>query len=124
MSPLTRKPLVLVVEDDTALRQMFRVALLLDGFEVREAADGYEALAILEQHPPDLVVLDLGLPRVSGLFVHAEIASRSATKDVPVVIVTASDVDLTNVSAACILRKPVTPDKLLATVRGCLEHSH
>jgi DNA-binding response OmpR family regulator len=99
---------------------MFRWILATSGFDVREAGDGYEALVLLEQHPPDLVVLDLGLPRVDGLSVQAEIAAQVLTRDIPVVIVTAAHLDLTHLDVACVLRKPVDADELLATVQRCL----
>ncbi len=114
------RKLILIVEDDGDLRAMFRWILATSGFDVREAGDGYEALVLLEQHPPDLVVLDLGLPRVDGLSVQAEIAAQVVTRDIPVVIVTAARLDLTHLDVACVLRKPVDADELVATVQRCL----
>jgi len=114
------RKLVLVVEDDVEVRRMFRTALMMADFAVREVGDGYDALVALEQHPPDLVVLDLGLPRLHGLTVQAEIAARVLTKHTPVVIVTGEQVDLTAVNVACVLRKPVLPELLVATVAKCL----
>jgi DNA-binding response OmpR family regulator len=114
------RKLVLLVEDDVEVRRMFRTALMMADFAVREVGDGYDALVALEQHPPDLVVLDLGLPRLHGLTVQAEIAARVLTKHTPVVIVTGEQVDLTAVNVACVLRKPVLPELLVATVAKCL----
>ena len=84
---------ILIVEDDAALRRLFRTALSVSGFDVREVGDGYTALHVIEQDPPDGIVLDLGLPIVS---------ERSYPH------------------AACVLRKPITPQRLVNTVRACL----
>jgi DNA-binding response OmpR family regulator len=111
---------ILVVEDDPPLRAMFLTALKFAGFDVRQAGDGFEALNIIEQYPPDLVVLDLGLPRLDGLAVHAEISAQAITRNIAVVIVTGEDRDLTSVKAACILRKPVNAERLVTTVTRCL----
>ena len=111
---------VLIVEDDQATRRMYRTALGFGGFEVIEAADGMSALHILDQRRPDIVVLDLMLPMLSGLVVQQEIAAHASTRNIPVVIVTGSDMGLDHVDVPCILRKPVTPDQLVAAVRNCL----
>ena len=111
---------ILVVEDNTDLRRMFKTALSLAGFDVDEAGDGIEALQIIELRPPDLVVLDLMLRALDGLSVQQELAARGATAHIPVVIVTGSTISTDNVDVACVLRKPVMPDELVRTVRQCL----
>ena len=111
---------ILVVEDNTDLRRMFKTALSLAGFDVDEAGDGIEALQIIELRPPDLVVLDLMLRALDGLSVQQELAARTATAHIPVVIVTGSTISTDNVDVACVLRKPVMPDELVRTVRQCL----
>jgi two-component system phosphate regulon response regulator PhoB len=116
-----KRKTVLVVEDDAALRQMFATALTLAGFDVLEAANGYEALHSVERHPPDIIVLDLLLPGFGGLSVQKDIADRAATKHIPIVIVTGSTRALDHLAVACVLRKPVDPDELVATVVACLD---
>lgn len=111
---------ILVVEDDDELRSLFRIALTLSGYDVHEAGDGLEALRQIDQSPPDLVVLDLGLPLVGGAVVQQEIASHVFTRNIPVVIITGSGKDLSDLKVACILRKPITPDELVRTVEKCL----
>ena len=117
---MSRRRRILVVEDDEDLRRIFKVALTLDGFDVEEAGDGLEALRHIDQSPPDLVVLDLMLPFVGGAVVQQEIASHVFTRDIPVVIITGSAKDLSDLNVACVLRKPITPDELVRTVRSCL----
>lgn len=111
---------VLVVEDDPDLRRLYRLTLAIDGFVVHESGDGIEALRAVEQGRPDLVLLDLDLPKLNGFSVQEEIAAHPLTQNVPVVIVTALDMDLSHLGVACVLRKPVAPEQLVATVRSCL----
>jgi DNA-binding response OmpR family regulator len=111
---------VLLVEDDVDLRRLYRAALSLDGFVVDEAGDGLHALRWIEQRRPDLIVLDLGLPTVDGLAVQQEIAGSALTRDIPILVVTGSTADLGSLAVFCILRKPVTPDELVAEVHRCL----
>ena len=110
---------ILIVDDDADLRGMFHIVLALAGFEVREAADGYEALVMLEDGTAtDLIVLDLQMPRVGGLDVFAELQARN--ENVPIVVVTAYPPKLSELPVECILEKPVTPEQLLAAVNECL----
>ena len=111
---------VLIVEDDDDLRRMFRTALMIEGFTVEEATDGVAALHRIHHEPPDLIVLDLGLPTVSGLIVYQEVAAHAHTRQIPVVIVTGSSMDLDHLAVPCVLRKPVDPEKLISIVRECL----
>ena len=112
---------LLIVEDDADLRHMFRTALALAGYRVQEAADGLEALKLIDCDPPDLVVLDLGLPIVSGEAVREEIAAQAHTREIPIVVVTGSTVAPEALDVACVLYKPVTVDSLLQTVKSCLD---
>jgi len=114
------RQIILIVEDDDDLRRMFRTALTLADFDVREAADGYLALGSIERDPPSLIVLDLGLPTLSGYVVLQEIAAQAHTRRIPVVVVTGEEAPVHTEGMACLLRKPVSPDRLVNTVRGCL----
>lgn len=118
---MTSAKTILVVEDDASLRRMFTTALGLAGFDVQEAPNGYEALHSVDRQRPDLIVLDLLMPGFGGLGVQQEITERAATKHIPIVIVTGSTRELDHLAVACVLRKPVDPDELVATVRKCLE---
>ena len=111
---------VLIVEDDPDTRRMYRAALSLAAFDVIEAQDGLSALHILDQRSADIVILDLMLPTVDGLTVQQEIAAHAGTRDIPILIVTASTLPLDDVKVPCIMRKPVSPDELVAAVRRCL----
>ncbi len=111
---------VLIVEDDEALRHLYRVALALAGYHVQEAGDGWSALSQLDRDPPDMVVLDLGLPIMTGHVVREEIAAGSSTQHIPIVIVTAAREDLDYLDVPCVLRKPVSRNDLVESVRNCL----
>lgn len=111
---------VLIVEDDGDLRHMFRAALAFAGFNVLEAGDGLHALHILDSNPPDLVVLDLGLPVISGQVVREELAAQAHTRDIPVVVVTGTSGPHDQLDVPCVLRKPVSPEELIRSVRRCL----
>lgn len=112
---------ILLVEDDSDVRRMFRTALHFDGFLVLEADDGLSALHILDTvPPPDLVILDLGLPVISGHMVRDELLAHAHWRQIPVVVVTGQPGAHTDLHANCVLHKPVDSDLLLRTVRSCL----
>ena len=115
-----RRKSVLVVEDDDDLREIFRDSLKFSGFDVQEAGDGPDALRLIEIAPPDLVVLDIGLPTLDGISVREELAANERTRNIPVVVVTGLSIDSHRLEGTCMLRKPVPPDDLVATVRASL----
>jgi two-component system phosphate regulon response regulator PhoB len=113
------KPLVLVVEDEAALVTMLRYNLEKQGFRVEEAADGQEALTRIAEVTPDLVLLDWMLPVMSGLEVCRQIRRRPATRELPVIMVTARTEDQDavrglNTGADDYITKPFSIDALLA----------
>jgi DNA-binding response OmpR family regulator len=105
------------------LRKIYGDILRANGFAVRHAADGVDALRSVENMPPDVIVLDIMLPTLDGYSVRAEIAADAHTRDIPVVVVSGADVDPDRLKTAYILRKPVEPAALLAMVRGCLANA-
>lgn len=111
---------ILIVEDDTELRRMYRLALAMAGFEVDEAADGIDALRIIENRLPDLVILDLILQVLDGLSVQQELAAGPDTSKIPIVVVTGSNIPTDTLNVARVLKKPIMPDELIRTVRHCL----
>jgi CheY-like chemotaxis protein len=77
---------VLFVEDDPALADMYRTKLELDGYVVTVAKDGEEALSRASADPPDLVFLDIRLPKMDGIRVLEELRAQERTRHLPVVI--------------------------------------
>jgi DNA-binding response OmpR family regulator len=108
----------LVVEDDRQTRELLRTALAHAGFSVVAVEDGVDALRYLESHTPAAVVLDLGLPRLHGRDVHSEMAAQGL--GIPIIVVTGEEGTFNEQDFACVLRKPIDPDKLIAAVENCL----
>jgi two-component system phosphate regulon response regulator PhoB len=123
------RPLVLVVEDEAALATMLRYNLEKQGFRVEEASDGGEALIRIAEMQPDLVLLDWMLPSLSGIEVCRQIRRRPATRDLPVIMVTArtEDQDMVrglNTGADDYITKPFNMESLLARMRALLRRAN
>lgn len=119
----TKSAVVLVVEDDAALRNLYRASLQLEGYAVIAVEDGLDALRYIDTTAPSAIVLDLDLPRLGGRDVQRELTAGMDTNGIPIIIVTGGDTsDLNPKDFACILRKPLHPEKLVDAVRRCLRH--
>jgi two-component system response regulator MprA len=122
MTGVGRDPRVLVVEDDDEIAQVLQRSLRLDGYDVRIAGDGEAALDQAAAYHPDLVILDLGLPKIDGI----EVARRlRAADDVPILMLTARDavearVEGLDSGADDYLVKPFERQELLARLRALL----
>jgi two-component system response regulator MprA len=117
---------ILVVDDDAAVRESLRRSLTFEGYDVRTAADGLEALDAVHQHTPDAIVLDVQMPRLDGLETCRRLRSRG--DDVPVLMLTARDgtrdrVTGLDVGADDYLPKPFALEELLARLRALLRRS-
>jgi DNA-binding response OmpR family regulator len=86
--PVAPKKKVLLVEDDESVRQLVRITLQMNDYEVVEAKDGLEGLLMLDMHKPDAVVLDLMMPDVGGERMLTQLRATEETKRTPVVIIT------------------------------------
>src|SRR5882672_4945385 len=116
---MPRRPLLLVVEDDEVLRDLYRVTLSLSNFAVHACEDGLDALHYLDQSRPDAIVLDLDLPRIPGTVLYDEIRARRRADRVPIVVVSGLT-RIPDLPGALVLRKPVTPDELIKAIEGAL----
>lgn len=114
-------PRVLIVEDDGDLRHLFSTQLTLAGFRAESVDNGLAALQRIDEAPPDLLLLDLGLPVISGLSVANELAASALTRDIPLVVVTGQLTTAPPTNAVCVLWKPVSLPNLIATVNRCLD---
>jgi len=125
VTALLPRPLVLVVDDQDSLRRLVRVNLELEGFEVVEAGDGVECLEQARCRRPDLITLDVVMPRLDGLATAAELRADADLADVPVIMVTTSahPRDLVQARQAGVdayLTKPYDPDELVTMARSLL----
>jgi CheY-like chemotaxis protein len=116
-----RPATVLVVEDDPQLRRLYRQALVAARYNTTTVADGLGALASIDAHMPDVVVLDLGLPQVSGWDVYRELRARPGTRALPIIVVSGNvfgDIDPRD--PVWLLTKPIVPDELVEAVDKAL----
>jgi len=123
---LTRQgAVVLLVDDEDQLRKVMRDLLERQGFTVVEARDGAEAITVVDQDNPDIVILDLNLPKVDGYEVLAELRSRELTRNLPIIVLTAktdedNEVRVLELGADDFLTKPFRPRALGARLRSML----
>jgi DNA-binding response OmpR family regulator len=120
-----KKPTILIADDDPQLLRLMMRNLQLEGYEVLAASDGQQALEEIEQNSPDLVLLDVMMPKMDGFTVCHRVRQFSA---VPIIIVTARGQDQDKVrgldlGADDYLAKPFSVEELLARVRAVLRRS-
>ncbi|MCA9301136.1 response regulator [Candidatus Nomurabacteria bacterium] len=117
---------IAIIEDEAAIRRMYALKLKFSEFEVCEAEDGEHGLVIIEEHKPDLVLLDLRMPKMSGDEMLRELRSTAWGEHIPVII-------LTNISKAeapqtlwhlgvsdFIVKANSTPQKVVESVKSIL----
>ena len=115
---------ILIVEDHPTMREAMRLILEHEGFDLREAPDGATAIAMVKERPPDVMFLDLNIPGASGADVLAQLKADPTTRDVRVIIVTATGEEgrdvVINLGADEYFTKPFSPTALLRTVEKVL----
>jgi CheY-like chemotaxis protein len=125
MADLARRLLILIADDRPASRELLRTVLERAGYEVVEAGDGEEALTRARESQPDLILLDLQMPKLDGYGVLAELRSDAHFRDLPICALTASAMrgDREKILAAGFtdyLSKPAGPELLRDTVARLL----
>ncbi len=118
-------PYVLVVDDEADLLTLVRYNLERDGFEVGEAVDGEEAMLMIAERRPDLILLDWMLPRLSGIEICRRIRRAAETQNMPIIMLTARGEENDRVrgldcGADDYIVKPFSPSELVARVRAVL----
>jgi DNA-binding response OmpR family regulator len=114
---------VLLVEPDPITRETYRRALSGAGFLVNPVEGGAAALSFLDQYRPAVVVFELGLPQLAGFDLLKELRSRPNTKDVPAIVIVASNAVVAPAPFDTVVRKPVRLEQLVAAVEGVLSRS-
>jgi DNA-binding response OmpR family regulator len=119
---------VLIVEDDRDIAELVSRYLERSGFEVDMLSSGTEALTAIASRPPDLLILDLMLPGVDGLEICRSIRSTTATRTIPVIMLTARAEESERIAGLEIgaddyIAKPFSPNELVARVRALLRRA-
>ena len=120
-----RKETILLVEDDEAIQELVRDHLCREGYQVFSASLAAEALKLVHNEPLDLILLDLMLPDLDGLSLCKVLRSQSATREIPIVMLTAKDAESDmvaglEVGADDYIVKPFSPRVLIAWLRAML----
>ena len=124
MNP-TNAPKILIADDEVFMLRLLEMTLKKGGYEVASCRDGKEALATAAAAPPQLIVLDVMMPGLDGLGALRQLKENPATKNIPVVVLSAKGHALTKVEAelagaSLFLAKPFSPNQLLGEVKKIL----
>ena len=118
----TKKGVILVVEDSPTTRKVIAITLTRNGYKVVEAGDGLEALSKISEERPDLIMLDVILPKMDGYKILDIIKKNEEFKEIPVIMLTSKDGFLNKMKgrmsgAAAYLTKPFDPEKMLQEIK-------
>ncbi|MBK5926222.1 phosphate regulon transcriptional regulator PhoB [Rhodobaculum claviforme] len=122
---MVQSPLVLVVDDEPAQRAMLSYNIEAQGLRAITASDGEEALVLADEQRPDVILLDWMLPRLSGIEVCRQLKARTATREIPVIIVSARSEEEDRVrgldtGADDYITKPYSVNELMARIKANL----
>ncbi|PKP83988.1 MAG: phosphate regulon transcriptional regulatory protein PhoB [Alphaproteobacteria bacterium HGW-Alphaproteobacteria-2] len=128
MAGHVQQPVVLVVEDETAQREVLAYNLEAEGFRVAKAENGEDALLMVREEKPDILILDWMLPRVSGIEVCRRLKTKSETRGIPIIMLSARSEEIDRVrgletGADDYVVKPYSVIELMARVRTQLRRS-
>jgi CheY-like chemotaxis protein len=117
---------ILIVDDYIDALEAWRLFLRAAGFEVETAADGVSALTQAVQHRPDLIVMDLELPKMSGLDVAKALRQRDDTRHIPLIVATGyshaqSLTQAPDIGVDAVIVKPCDPDELVSEIKRLLD---
>jgi two-component system phosphate regulon response regulator PhoB len=121
----TSRPYALLVEDEASLIELIRYNLDREGYEVRVATDGEEAILLIEERLPDIVILDWMLPKVAGIEVCRRLRSKPTTRNLPVIMLTAKAEEVDRIrgldtGADDYMVKPFSMVELVARIRAVM----
>jgi CheY-like chemotaxis protein len=118
-------PRCLIVDDSVSVRQAMEQLMQDTGYEVSTARDGLDALGAVQRHRPDIVLVDLEMPRMNGLEFTSALRNQPATQGIPVVMITSRFTEkhrrlALEAGVSAFLTKPYSEDQLLSTMEGLL----
>ena len=117
---------ILIVEDNELNMKLFNDLLQAHGYETLQTKDGREAMEMTEEYHPDLILMDIQLPKISGLEITRQIKQKDDLKSIPVIAVTAfamkgDEERIRDAGASDYLAKPVSIGPFMRAVRGLLD---
>lgn len=120
---------ILVVDDEENIRELLKFTLEKNTFTVREANDGEQALRVVQEWVPDLIILDLMLPEIDGLEVCRRIKSNPSTNGIPIIMLTARAEEIDKIlglelGADDYIAKPFSPREVVARIKAVLRRSN
>jgi DNA-binding response OmpR family regulator len=120
---------ILIIEDDKILSDMYRDKFTLNDFSVITAEDGEKGLNLALSEKPDLILLDLALPKLKGMDIMGTLRTSDWGKHVPIIVLTNLSVDgkileaITRYSPVyCLLKANITPEDVVSRVKGVIKH--
>ena len=124
---MNEKKKILIVDDEIDIVELLKLRLEINGFEVMTALDGVEALEKVKSDIPDLVLMDVKMPRLNGYKVTKAIRENQATHNIPIFLITALSKYTSNIAEQCrdlgikeVFYKPFDSTELLRRIRECL----
>ncbi|MFQ5578942.1 MAG: PleD family two-component system response regulator [Anaerolineae bacterium] len=115
---------ILIVDDDKDIVNWLRTALSESGFKARGAFNGQEAMLLVKEDPPDLILLDLKMPGMDGVEVIQKLKEQPDTADIPIIVITGSSIDhdsdtikVLGMGAGHMLTKPFSLDELVSEIK-------
>lgn len=119
------KPFIVIAEDETAVSELLRYNLEAEGYETSIAADGDEAMLLLDERVPDLMLLDWMLPKLSGIEICRRLRTRHETANLPIIMLTAKTEEADRIrgletGADDYVTKPFSTNELMARVKAVL----
>ncbi len=118
--------LILFVDDDPVLIMAYRTRLIQEGYEVQPASDGLEAMRCMALRPPDVIILDLLMPKFNGVEIMGFIRSNPKLKDKPVIVLSSNSIidsdgePILETAHRRLIKGLCTPDDMLETIREVL----
>ncbi|MEK9155886.1 MAG: response regulator [Patescibacteria group bacterium] len=118
---------ILIVDDDMILREMYEARLKEEGYEISVASDGEEAIQKVEKEQPDLIILDIMMPKINGIDVMRKIRSNDAIANIPIILLTALVREIDKVKEmmkeydSYLIKSDIMPGEVVEKIKAALE---